>query len=145
MKKISLILLLLTLSFYSLAQSRYISQKTKQIVFARDGGRCQCCHSSSSLQYDHIKPFSCGGGNGVSNIQLLCQRCNGSKSNSNTCKIHNKTVGVGGCQGNTSTFKSSSTYKGKSTSTARQCSGITKKGLRCKNRTTNANGRCHHH
>ena len=137
MKKLSLILLLLTLSFFSLAQSRSLSQTTKQIVFARDGGKCQCCRSTSSLQYDHIKPLSCGGSNEVSNIQLLCQRCNGSKSNGNTCKIHNKIVGVGGCQGNTSTFKS--------TSIARQCSGITQKGTRCKNRTTNANGRCHHH
>lgn len=40
-------------------------------------------------------------------------------------------------------FKSTAN-KGKA-STSIQCSGITKKGNRCKNRTTNANGRCHLH
>ena len=44
------------------------------------------------------------------------------------------------------TWKSfKSTAKKVNTSNSVQCSGITKKGTRCKNKTTNANGRCHLH
>ena len=122
------------------AQSRYVSEATKKVVFARDGGRCQCCGSSADLEFDHITPFSCGGANDRSNIQLLCMPCNRSKSNSCTCKIHRRVVGTNCCDKGSS--KGSSTQPA---STARQCSGTTKKGARCKNRTTNASGRCHHH
>jgi hypothetical protein len=144
MKKILLFLTLLLLSFSVFAQSRYISQTTKSIVYTRDGGVCKCCGSSFNLEYDHIMPFSCGGGNQVSNIQLLCQSCNRSKSNSCTCKIHNRRVGVNCCDRKTNS-SSYSRSGSTSTSSAQQCSGTTQKGLRCKIRTTNANGRCHHH
>jgi hypothetical protein len=84
-------------------------------------------------------PFSCGGSSDASNIQLLCLRCNRSKSNSCTCKIHNRRVGINCCDGRTT--RSGSSAKAVST----QCLGTTKKGLRCKNRTTNPNGRCYLH
>lgn len=143
--------LIITLSFFSLfsfSQSRYISQTTKKIVFTRDGGKCQCCGSTLSLEYDHIIPFSCGGQSVVSNIQLLCQKCNRSKSNSCYCKIHNKKVGNNCCDVDTvnktkSSSKNSSTRTRGSTST--QCTGTTQKGERCKKRTTNPNGRCYLH
>lgn len=136
MRKVYLILLLLcgTLSCYS--QSRYISETTKKIVYSRDRGTCNCCGSSSNLEYDHIMPYSCGGSSEVSNIQLLCLPCNRSKSNSCTCKIHSRRVGINCCD-NTTTKKSSSV--------ASQCTGTTKKGNRCKNKTTSSNGRCHLH
>ena len=132
--KVCLILALILLSATSFGQSRYISETTKKIVYARDAGKCQCCSSYSNLEYDHISPFSCGGNSTVSNIQLLCMTCNRSKSNSCYCKVHNKKVGVDCCQGKT-TKKSIS----------KQCSGTTLKGLRCKNITTDSSGRCHHH
>jgi hypothetical protein len=136
MKRIYLIILLLFMSFFGFSQSRHISATTKKIVYARDGGVCQCCGSSVNLEFDHVIPFSCGGTSVVSNIQLLCMTCNRSKSNSCVCKVHNKIVGIDCCQGSSS----------KKTSTpAKQCTGTTKKGARCKNRTTNSNGRCHHH
>ncbi len=143
MKKILLLLTLLLLSFATFAQSRYISQTTKKIVYSRDGGVCKCCGSSLSLEYDHIMPFSCGGGNEVSNIQLLCQRCNRSKSNSCTCKVHNRRVGVNCCDRQTSYSSSNSSFN--SSSTSQQCSGTTQKGSRCKNKTSKPNGRCQHH
>jgi 5-methylcytosine-specific restriction endonuclease McrA len=137
MKKIYLLLLLFFISICGFAQSRYISATTKKIVFTRDGGVCQCCGSSNSLEYDHITPFSCGGSSDASNIQLLCMSCNRSKSNSCVCKIHNKRVGNNCCDGKTT--------KKKESTVSQQCFGTTKKGARCKNKTTNSNGRCHLH
>lgn len=136
LKKRHLIVLLLLVSICGFSQSRYISTTTKKIVFTRDGGVCQCCGSSENIEYDHIIPYSCGGSSDVSNIQLLCMKCNRSKSNSCVCKIHEKTVGSNCCDGKTT--KKASTY-------SQQCSGTTKKGTRCKKRTTNSNGRCHLH
>lgn len=139
MKKFYLLLTLILFSVGGFAQSRYVSETTKKIVFTRDAGMCQCCEGTENLEFDHIIPFSCGGGSEVSNIQLLCRECNRSKSNSCYCKVHNKKVGTDCCQGQTKT-----TSKSQST-TAIQCSGITQKGARCKNRTTDSSGRCHHH
>jgi hypothetical protein len=137
MRRIFLFLaLLLFISISCFSQSRYISETTKKIVYSRDGGICQCCGSGSNLEFDHITPYSCGGNGDVSNIQLLCQPCNRSKSNSCTCKIHNRRVGTNCCEKNTTR---------KSSSTSSQCSGIKKKGARCKNKTTNSSGRCHLH
>lgn len=136
MKKIVLLLALLLVSVGGFAQSRHVSETTKRIVFTRDGGNCKCCGSSLSLEYDHITPFSCGGSNEVSNIQLLCQKCNRSKSNSCVCKIHNRRVGTNCCE------KSASK---RATTAAKQCSGTTQKGVRCKKKTSNANGRCQFH
>ncbi len=148
MKKIVLFLSLLFFSVFSFSQSRSVSATTKKIVYSRDGGVCQCCGSSQSLEYDHIIPYSCGGSSEVSNIQLLCQKCNRSKSNSCVCKVHNKQVGYNCCAGKTSkskSAKSSSTRAKKSSTTSSQCTGTTKKGARCKNKTSNSSGRCHLH
>ena len=136
MRKIYLILSLLLISVCCFSQSRHISKTTKKIVYTRDRGICQCCGSSLSLEYDHIIPFSCGGSSVVSNIQLLCQKCNRSKSNSCYCKVHNRKVGTNCCQ-------DKATYKPSITTV--QCIGTTKKGSRCRKKTTNASGRCHLH
>lgn len=140
MKKLLLILTLVLLSFLSDAQSRYISATTKKIVFTRDGGICQCCGSSINLEYDHIIPFSCGGTSTPGNIQLLCLKCNRSKSNGCYCKTHGKKVGNNCCDGSSSTASHHHSSGGST-----QCMGTTKKGARCRNKTTNANGYCHLH
>ena len=136
MKKLFLFLTLFFISFSCFSQSRHISETTKKMVYTRDGGICQCCGSSINLEYDHITPFSCGGNSVVSNIQLLCLKCNRSKSNSCKCKIHDKIVGTNCCD----TQKNN-----KLSNTSTQCIGTTKKGTRCKKRTSNPNGRCHLH
>ena len=136
MKKLFLFLTFFLLIISCFSQSRYISATTKKIVFSRDGGRCKCCGSFSNIEYDHITPYSCGGNSEVSNIQLLCLPCNRSKSNSCTCKIHNRQVGINCCDKTTTVMSSG---------TSSQCIGTTKKGRRCKNRTTNSNGRCYLH
>ncbi len=142
MKKFFYVLFLLLVSVFCFSQSRYISTSTKKIVFARDGGMCQCCGSSQNLEYDHIIPYSCGGVSEVSNIQLLCRKCNRSKSNGCYCKIHDKKVGNNCCDKKSSKSYSSNIDK---SSVSTQCSGTTKKGNRCRNKTTNSNGRCYLH
>lgn len=144
MKKIYLILSVILFCANCFSQSRYIPDTTKKIVYTRDGGSCKCCGSSENLEYDHIIPYSCGGSSEVSNIQLLCKKCNRSKSNSCICKVHNNKVGNNCCEGQTTNISSESTTK-QSSSTTIQCSGTTKKGARCKNITTNSNGRCYLH
>ena len=63
-------------------RSRSIPQSVKIAVATRDGGTCRQCGSTYELQYDHIVPYSLGGSSDdVSNIQLLCGRCNRRKSN----------------------------------------------------------------
>ena len=61
--------------------SRRISQKVKDLVWNRDGGKCVICSSNELLEFDHIIPFSKGGSNTYRNIQLLCENCNRKKYN----------------------------------------------------------------
>jgi hypothetical protein len=147
MKKLYVILSLLLFNICCFSQSRHISETIKKVVYTRDGGKCKCCGSFQNLEYDHIIPYSCGGSSDASNIQLLCQKCNRSKSNSCYCKVHNNKVGNNCCEHKTAVSKSPqspSTSKNTST-TSSQCTATTKKGTRCKNMTTNSNGRCHLH
>lgn len=62
-------------------------QWAKRAVFFRDRGYCCGCgrnleNSQSPInrtQYDHIVPLAAGGLNDVSNLQLMCESCNGKK------------------------------------------------------------------
>ena len=63
--------------------SRSIPAAVRDKVFVRDKGRCtyvggngKRCGSTQALQIDHIKPFTRGGNNGVSNLRLLCAKHN---------------------------------------------------------------------
>ncbi len=60
----------------------------RRAVFYRDRGCCVLCHNDLSglvsiwpaENFDHIVPLESGGLNDVSNIQLLCRRCNERKA-----------------------------------------------------------------
>lgn len=58
-----------------------IPNAVKREVWRRDNAECVECSSNESLEYDHIIPVSKGGANTVRNIQLLCEKCNRTKSN----------------------------------------------------------------
>ena len=64
-------------------QTRYIPQRVREEVRVRDGNCCSYvgtdgrrCGSKWDLEIDHIVPFSCGGGNDVANLRLLCRAHN---------------------------------------------------------------------
>ncbi|TVL99587.1 MAG: hypothetical protein CV087_17550 [Candidatus Brocadia sp. WS118] len=40
---------------------------------------CKKCGITDDLTIDHIRPLSKGGTNDISNLQILCRRCNASK------------------------------------------------------------------
>ena len=63
----------------NIRRARKIPKSTRQYVLARDGYRCKMCGSNYNLEIDHIYPFSFGGGNEESNLQVLCKSCNLSK------------------------------------------------------------------
>jgi len=57
-----------------------IPDDVKMFVWQRDRGCCAKCGNQENLEYDHIIPVSKGGSNTARNIQLLCEKCNRSKS-----------------------------------------------------------------
>ena len=70
----------------------------RRAVFFRDRGLCNTCRTDisglvniqSENHFDHIIPLALGGINDVTNLQLLCQKCNLSKGsrNKDTSKIY---------------------------------------------------------
>jgi len=59
-----------------------IPAEVQNFVWQRDEGRCVQCNAEDNLHYDHVIPVAKGGGNDISNIQILCQDCNLAKSDS---------------------------------------------------------------
>ena len=53
------------------------SRARKRRALVRDyGEKCLRCGSSKKLTLDHILPQSAGGSGALTNLQLLCPRCN---------------------------------------------------------------------
>jgi hypothetical protein len=53
-----------------------IPEAVRHEVWRRDQGRCVDCGSRSSLEFDHIIPWSEGGSNTARNLELRCESCN---------------------------------------------------------------------
>ncbi|MBC8114130.1 MAG: HNH endonuclease [Candidatus Saccharimonas sp.] len=60
--------------------SRHITREVRQRVWQKYGGRCAECSADQYLEFDHIVPVAKGGSNGDNNVQLLCRKCNLTKS-----------------------------------------------------------------
>ena len=70
--------------YHSKNQRKLMSKELKQKVIIRDHYTCQICGKympdGVGLQVDHIIPVSKGGKSILSNLQVLCSKCNGRKS-----------------------------------------------------------------
>ena len=64
------------------AKRQPISDEVRMFVWQRDKGRCVQCGSNEKLVFDHIIPAAKGGSNTERNLQLLCELCNRTKSDS---------------------------------------------------------------
>ena len=64
------------------AKRQTISDEVRMFVWQRDKGRCVQCGSNEKLVFDHIIPAAKGGSNTERNLQLLCELCNRTKSDS---------------------------------------------------------------
>ena len=56
-----------------------IPRSVKKYVLQRNNYQCQSCgkpETEAQLNIDHIVPLAKGGSNDISNLQVLCNRCN---------------------------------------------------------------------
>lgn len=71
--------------YHSTNQRKLMTKELKESIKKRDNYTCQICGKympdGVGLQIDHIIPVSKGGKTVPSNLQVLCSKCNGSKSN----------------------------------------------------------------
>lgn len=58
----------------------------KKKVIARDGLRCRRCGTTKFLELDHIVPRARGGGDALTNLQLLCHDCHRTKTREDRLK-----------------------------------------------------------
>ena len=67
-----------------MAERRKFTDYEKKTVYAKNNGKCAICGKPvkfKKMTIDHIKPFSQGGTNDFSNLQLACHSCNRLKNN----------------------------------------------------------------
>ena len=69
------------------------SQREKDALYKEQGGKCKGCvkrFDKRNLTVDHIRPFSDGGGERLTNLQLLCGACNSLKGNGTMAQLRKK-------------------------------------------------------
>ncbi len=64
-----------------LKESWKLTRDLREEVFNRDGHYCKICGEEHNLHIDHIIPLSKGGKTELSNLQVLCKKCNLQKYN----------------------------------------------------------------
>jgi len=71
--------------YYSKNQRRLMTSELRKEIMVRDNYTCQLCGKympdEVGLHVDHITSISKGGKTVPSNLQVLCSKCNGKKSN----------------------------------------------------------------
>lgn len=69
--------------YHSKNQRKLATRKLREKIMQRDNYTCQICGKympdEVGLQVDHIIPIAKGGKTVVSNLRVLCSKCNGSK------------------------------------------------------------------
>lgn len=70
--------------YHSKEQRKLMTRKLRESIMKRDNYTCQICGKympdEVGLQVDHIIPIAKGGKSIPSNLQVLCSKCNGRKS-----------------------------------------------------------------
>lgn len=70
--------------YHSKNQRKMVTRELREEIMRRDNYTCQICGKympdEVGLQVDHIIPIAKGGKSVVSNLRVLCSKCNGSKS-----------------------------------------------------------------
>lgn len=93
------------------------SAKDKEFLFERQKGKCAGCEVKfpmRNMTVDHIKPFSKGGSEKPSNLQLLCNSCNSMKGNGTQAQFKKRLVEKGIIKG-TATAKTATKTPAKKT------------------------------
>lgn len=76
---------------YNVKPSRpSFNAKDKDFLYQRQGGKCAGCAVKlpmRQLAVDHVKPFSKGGSDKPSNLQLLCTPCNSIKKDGTQAQL----------------------------------------------------------
>ena len=63
---------------------RQFRESEKRSIYEKQGGICPICgehYEYEEMEGDHIVPWSKGGKTDISNLQMLCKKCNHEKSN----------------------------------------------------------------
>ena len=72
-------------NYHSKNQRKLMTKELRKKIMVRDHHTCQSCGKympdEVGLHIDHIVPVSKGGKTVPSNLQVLCSKCNGNKSN----------------------------------------------------------------
>ena len=72
--------------------------KDKAHLYAEQKGKCNGCavkFPARNMTVDHIKPFSQGGSDKPSNLQLLCNSCNSMKGDGTQAQLKKRLVAKG--------------------------------------------------
>ena len=92
----------------------------KEHLFDRQKGKCNGCavkFPMRNMTVDHIKPFSKGGSDKPSNLQLLCNSCNSMKGNGTQAQLKKRLVEKGVIKPATTAKTAASTAKKTATAT----------------------------